>query len=172
MTMKRMILTALTALSIAVVTNAQTDIKRVYDESLDPSVQIKEAVEKAGKEDKLVMCQVGGNWCRWCLLFSDFVSKDTEITDLINQNFVYIHVNYNPRERGDAEKMRKTEELMNSLGNPARFGFPVFVVLDADGKVVHIQDSSFLEEGKGYNRDKVLRFLKNWTPDSYCPSGR
>ena len=23
---------------------------------------------------------------------------------------------------------------------------------------------SFLEEGKGYNQKKVLRFFKNWTP--------
>jgi hypothetical protein len=38
------------------------------------------------------------------------------------------------------------------------------VVLDATGKVLHIQDSSFLEEGKGYNKEKVLRFFKNWTP--------
>ena len=53
---------------------------------------------------------------------------------------------------------------MSRLGNPARFGFPVFVVLNGEGKVMHIQDSSYLEEGRGYNKDKVLRFFKNWTP--------
>ena len=40
----------------------------------------------------------------------------------------------------------------------------VFVVLDANGKVLHTQDSSFLEEDKGYSEKKVLRFFKNWTP--------
>jgi hypothetical protein len=40
------------------------------------------------------------------------------------------------------------------------------VVLDETGKVLHIQDSSFLEEGKGYNEEKVLRFLKSWTPQA------
>ena len=55
-------------------------------------------------------------------------------------------------------------KLMERLGNPARFGFPVFVVLDSEGNVLHIQDSSFLEEGKGYSEKKVLRFFKNWTP--------
>ena len=53
---------------------------------------------------------------------------------------------------------------MKRLGNPARFGFPVFVVLDSKGNVLHIQDSSFLEEGKEYSEKKVLRFFKNWTP--------
>jgi hypothetical protein len=55
------------------------------------------------------------------------------------------------------------------LDNCGRFGFPVFVVLDEKGKVIHIQDSSFLEEGQGYNREKVLRFFKNWTPNAVKP---
>jgi len=38
------------------------------------------------------------------------------------------------------------------------------VVLDEEGKVIHIQDSSFLEEGQGYSQEKVLRFFRNWTP--------
>ena len=51
--------------------------------------------------------------------------------------------------------------LSNDCGS---FGFPVFVVLDDEGNVIHIQDSSFLEGGQGYNQEKVLRFFKNWTP--------
>ena len=54
--------------------------------------------------------------------------------------------------------------MMQRLGNPARFGFPVFVVLDINGSVLHIQDSSFLEEDNSYSEKKVLRFFKNWTP--------
>lgn len=82
---------------------------------------------------------------------------------LINENFIYIHVNYNPRKAKGANQA-DAAALMQRLNNPQRFGFPVFVVLDEDGKVVHIQDSSFLEEGQGYNKEKVLRFLKAWTP--------
>ena len=55
---------------------------------------------------------------------------------------------------------------MKRLNNAGRFGFPVMVVLDENGKVIHIQDSSFLEEGKGYNKEKVIRFFKNWTPQA------
>ena len=54
--------------------------------------------------------------------------------------------------------------MLQRLGNPGRFGYPVFVVLDTKGNVIHIQDSSFLEEGKGYNKEKVLRFFNAWTP--------
>ena len=57
-----------------------------------------------------------------------------------------------------------TSVLKLNTGNPGRFGYPVFIVLDKSGKVLHIQDSGYLEEGEGYNRDKVVRFFKNWTP--------
>ena len=73
-------------------------------------------------------------------------------------------MNYNPRKSGGAEKEALAKAMLQRLNNPARFGFPVFVVLDEEGKVIHIQDSSFLEEGQGYSQDKVLRFFKNWTP--------
>ena len=143
---------------------AQSNLKKVYDESIDPMTQIDNAISKADRNGKFVICQVGGNWCRWCLMFADFISKDNEITELIDKNFEYIHVNYNPRERNDESKMKKAEAMLARLGNPGRFGYPVFVVLDGDGKVIHIQDSSLLEEGNGYNKSKVMRFFSNWTP--------
>ena len=145
---------------------AQSNLKKVYDESIDPMTQIDNAISKADRNGKFVISQVGGNWCRWCLMFADFISKDSEITELIDKNFEYIHVNYNPRERNDESKMKKAEAMLARLGNPGRFGYPVFVVLDGDGKVIHIQDSSLLEEGNGYNKSKVMRFFSNWTPEA------
>ena len=143
---------------------AQTELKKVYDEQINPFEQIDQAVAKAKTEGKFVICQVGGNWCPWCLRFADFISKDTTISKVIDENFVYIHVNYNPRKKGGEEQSRQAAALMKRLSNPARFGFPVFVVLDQEGRPIHIQDSSFLEEGKGYNQEKVLRFFQSWTP--------
>ena len=158
--MKRhLIVTAIAAL-LALTASAQSDLKKIYDENTDPVEQIDKAVRQAKKEGKFVISQVGGNWCRWCLMFADFVEKDAELTQFIDENFVFIHSNYNPRERAG----EKTLEMLKKLGNPERFGFPVFVVMDQTGKVIHTQDSSFLEEGNGYNKDKVMRFFSNWTP--------
>jgi len=164
--MKRLIITIIASAVMFLAADAQSNLKKVYDENVDPMTQIDQAIAKADKEGKFVICQVGGNWCRWCLMFADFISKDSEIMDVINKNFVYIHVNYNPRERSDEAKMKKAEAMLKILGNPGRFGYPVFVVLDQDGKVLHIQDSSFLEEGNGYNKTKVMRFFSNWTPEA------
>ena len=126
--------------------------------------QIDEGLQKAKAEGKFVICQVGGNWCPWCLRFAYFVEKDTAVNKAVNDNFVYLHVNYNPRKKEGDASVEKAAQLMKRLNYPQRFGFPVFVVLDENGNVLHIQDSSFLEQGKGYDEQKTLRFLKNWTP--------
>ena len=162
--MRRILLVALLA-TTALLLDAQTALKKVYNEDLNPIEQIDKALAKARKESKNVVCQVGGNWCPWCLRFADFISRDSTISQVIDQNYVYIHVNYNPRKtENNKEKAQQTEAMLHRLNNPVRFGFPVFVVLDENGKVIHTQDSSFLEEGNGYNKEKVLRFFNCWTP--------
>ena len=163
--MKKLII-SLFAVFAALTADAQTALKKVYNEDINPIEQIDQAVTKAKSNGKFVICQVGGNWCPWCLRFADFITNDTTISKVIDDNFVYAHINYNPRRSGGEEKTRQAEAVMKRLNNCGRFGYPVFVVLDDEGNVIHIQDSSFLEEGQGYSQEKVLRFFKNWTPRS------
>ena len=162
--MRKKLILLLLSVCLALTLNAQAILKKVYNEDINPIEQIDQALVKARSEGKFVICQVGGNWCPWCLRFADFITNDTTISNVIDESFVYIHVNYNPRKSEGEEKMQLTKKMLERLNNPARFGFPVFVVLDEEGKVIHIQDSSFLEEGQSYNQEKVLRFFKNWTP--------
>ena len=156
--MKKILTFAILAV-LALGANAQ--LKKVYNDDIDPMEQIDKAIAQANEQGKFVICQVGGNWCPWCLRFADFITKDEEIAKLIDENFVYIHVSYNPHKSTDEAR---DKAMLKRLGNPGRFGYPVFVVLDAKGNVIHIQDSSYLEEGKGYHKDKVLQFFMHWTP--------
>ena len=145
--------------SMAVNAQEQTAPKKVYNEQINPLEQIDQAIAQAQAEGKFVICQVGGNWCPWCLRFADFITNDSTINSVIEQNFVYIHVNYHPRKAGEVGKA-----LMKRLNNAGRFGFPVLVVLDEQGQIIHIQDAGLLEEDKSYNQKKVLNFFQNWTP--------
>lgn len=140
------------------IVSATGQTPKLYDETIDPFVQIEQAVDSANKEGKYVICQLGGNWCPWCLRFARFVKEDEEINKVVNDNFVFIHVNYKSRQDELAQRVSKR------LGNAGRFGFPVLVILNPDGSVMHIQNSAYLEEDKSYNRDKVLDFFQHWTP--------
>ena len=162
--MQKIVLYIFLAVLFTLSAKAQSTQKKIYNEDINPIEQIDQAVARAKLEGKFVICQVGGNWCPWCLRFADFITTDTIISKTVSDNFVYIHVNYNPRKAEGAEKAVLTKVMLKKLNNPERFGFPVFVVLDEQGTVIHTQDSSLLEEGNSYNKEKVLRFFKNWTP--------
>jgi thioredoxin-related protein len=142
--------------------NAQDKKPLLYDMNADAKEVLKNAIEKADKEGKNVLIQVGGNWCKWCIKFHEFIKNDKQIDSLINADYVFILVNYS--------KENKNLEVMKQLEFPQRFGFPVFVVLDAKGKRMHTQDSGLLESGSdSYSREKIITFLKNWNRNALNP---
>lgn len=134
---------------------------KLYDPTLDGMKQIKEAVAKAKTAGKHVLIQYGGNWCGWCIKFDAFCKADTAISKIIADNYIPVKMNYSPENKND--------EANAFMGNPTRFGFPVFVIIDGNGKVLHIQDSGLLEEGAGYNKQKVTGFFRNWTTKAIVP---
>lgn len=127
----------------------------IYNPKANAKADIDAAVAKAKKEGKHVFIQVGGNWCSWCIAFHKLVDATPELKDYLNSNYETVLVNYSQDNKNPA--------VMASLGYPGRFGFPVFVILDGNGKVIHIQNSAYLEEGKGHSVKKVMEFLKGWT---------
>jgi thioredoxin-related protein len=142
--------------------NAQ-EAKKLYDPTLDGMKQINEAVAKAKAQGKHVLIQYGGNWCGWCVKFDAFCKADSAISNLVANNYIPVKLNYSPENKNDAANI--------FLGNPTRFGFPVFIILDTKGKPIHIQDSGLLEEASGYNKKKVMGFFGNWTPLAIVPKG-
>ena len=115
--MKRMITIAFMMTVVVMMAHAQGALKRVYNETIDPMTQIDEGLQKAKAEGKFVICQVGGNWCPWCLRFADFVEKDTAVNKAVNDNFVYLHVNYNPRKKEGDASVEKAAQLMKRLNH-------------------------------------------------------
>ena len=131
--------------------------EETYDPSADALNDIKNAITLAKKNNKHVFVKVGGNWCGWCKLYARFTESDEEIAQIMNEQYVFTLVNWSTEN--------KNLDAMSFLGNPQRFGFPVFIIIDGDGNIIHIQDSALLEEGKGYNKKHVIRFLNAWTYD-------
>jgi len=138
--------------------------EKVYNPDADAKKDIELAIKSASKNGKHIFLQIGGNWCPWCIKFHNFVEADTEINTYLKTNYEVVKVNYDVNN--------KQEELMAKLGFPQRFGFPVFVILNSEGKRIHTQNSAFLEKDKSYDSRRVLKFLNNWSssainPDSY-----
>lgn len=134
-------------------------LPKPYDPKANAENDIGNLIVKAKKENKNIMIQAGGNWCIWCLRFNQYVQTTPELKKLVDDNYLYYHLNYSPDN--------KNEEVFSKYGNPGdKFGYPVFIVLDQNGKMIHVQKSDVLEEDKGYSLEKVKEFFKSWTTKS------
>jgi thioredoxin-related protein len=128
-----------------------------YNDKENAEAKIAELVKRAQKENKNIILQAGGNWCIWCLRFNNFVQTIPELKEIVDDNYLYYHLNYSPEN--------KNSKIFMKYGNPGdEYGYPVFIVLNKDGKQIHTQDSSVLEEGKGYSLERVKAFFKEWSP--------
>lgn len=147
--------------ALAATTVAQNKFE-VYNPSENAAAAISTAVSKASKEKKHVLIQVGGNWCSWCARFHKLITEDAQIDSLIKSSFIVYHLNYS--------KENKNLPALAKYRYPQRFGFPVFLILDGKGTLLHTQNSVYLEEGKGYSKNKILDFLNGWTPAALNPA--
>ena len=150
---------------VTVSVSAQTPPKP-YNENQDIRADLKKATALAKKENKHVLIQFGGNWCPWCIRFHQMAHGAQPLDSLIKADYVYMMANV------PQDKKKRDYKLFEEFGYPNRFGYPVFVILNGDGKVLHIQDSGILEhcQVKGYDTTKVVTFLKMWNVKAVDPA--
>ena len=134
--------------------SAQQSIK-IYNPDADAKAEVAAAVAKAAADGKHVFLQIGGNWCPWCVKFHTMITENAKLDSLVKANYEVVKVNFS--------KENDNHELLATLGYPQRFGFPVFVILDGKGNVLHTQDSWYLEQEKNYSPEKVEHLFKMWS---------
>lgn len=128
---------------------------RIYDETADGSQQIAAALRDAQKEDKRVLLIFGANWCVWCHRMNDLFSSDPAIAAKLKSGFVVREIDVNQRHNRAVDA---------KYGNPTRFGLPVILLLDGTGRALTTKNTAELEEGRGYDRARLLAFLAKWAP--------
>ena len=67
--------------------NAQESFK-LYNEEADAQQQILDAAKKAREQNKNVFLFIGGNWCRWCKMFNEFATTDTQIDSAFKAGYM------------------------------------------------------------------------------------
>jgi thiol:disulfide interchange protein len=125
-----------------------------FDPKKDPRADLDAAMKVAQKTGKNIVLDIGGEWCGWCVFMDKFFVQNPDIAKMKDANFVWVKVNYS--------KENENKEFLSPYPQPA--GYPHLFVLDAAGKLLQSQDTSELEEGKGYNHDRFAEFLKKWSP--------
>jgi thioredoxin-related protein len=160
--MKKIFLIVMAIIACVFVYSQDMSKFKLYDPAENAEQEISKAVDKAKAEGKHVFIMIGGNWCIWCARFNDFITQDKKIDSIVSAAYVVCHINYS--------KENFNAKLLAKYGYPQRFGFPVFLVLNGDGKLIQTQNSWYLEDGKkSYDRDKVIEFFTDWSPAALDP---
>lgn len=141
------------ALSVAKPTETPF-VREKFDPLRDPKADLAEAVITATKENKRIILDIGGEWCGWCVYMDKFFYQNPKLDKLRNDNYVWIKVNMSEENENPA--------FLSAY--PTINGYPHLYVLEADGKLLHSQDTSPLEARKGYDLAKFTAFLKAWVP--------
>jgi thioredoxin-related protein len=153
--MKKIFLTIIIACTCLQVFSQDLAKFKLYHPEENAKQGIAVAVKEAKESGKHVLVEIGGNWCIWCARFNDFVSNDKSLDSLVSSNYVVYHLNYS--------KENKNADLLTKYEFPQRFGFPVFLILNDKGDLIHTQTSWYLEDGKkSYDKEKVTAFFTDW----------
>ncbi len=91
----------------------------------------KEALERAKKENKLVLVSVGYSSCHWCHVMEEETFEDEEVAKIMNTDFINIKVDR--EERPDVDQVYMTAlQLMKGSG-----GWPLNVITLPNGKPIY-----------------------------------
>lgn len=156
--MRRLPLVALAALML-VAGACAADLPAKFDPSRDAVADVAMAVGQARQEGKRVLVDVGGEWCAWCRIMDRFFAGNEQARSIRDAHYVWVKVNWSRENRNEALLSRW----------PKIDGYPHLFVLEADGSLLHSQDTSLLEQGRSYDAVKFIAFLERWKPQGTKP---
>jgi hypothetical protein len=134
-------------------------MKPIYGESAGEK-DLMNAIRQAAGSDpkKRVLLQLGANWSSACKRMFLCLSQDPRCRGIMEKSYIHILL--------DAER-EVNFGILKKLGYPQWLGFPIFVVLDYQGKFIHTQATGELETDPILTSElpdpqKVAKFLEFW----------
>ena len=154
MRLARSLLIAGCCVAVLAATPQQADRPPLYDPLADPFEDLQNTIVQAQTERKHILLNIGGNWCGWCYILEQYIDDNDDVRELLEANFVVLKVNMSPENRN--------EEFLAQY--PRAVAYPYFFVLASDGTFLHPQRTGPLEEGRSYDKAKLMGFLRQWGP--------
>ena len=137
----------------------EIDLPLKFDPARDAAKDVAAAVALAKSRGVRVLIDVGGEWCSWCHIMDRFFAANEDARTLREQHYVWLKVNWSKDNRNEVVLSRW----------PKIQGYPHLFVLDSDGALLHSQDTSLLEAGKGYSKARFIAFLTRWASGAILP---
>jgi hypothetical protein len=85
-----------------------------------------------------------------------FFESHPDLMALRERDYVWVKVHYS-KDQPNAALLSRWPKIQ---------GYPHLFVLDAHGRLVHSQDTSLLESGRGYSTEAMRAFLTRFAPQA------
>lgn len=140
--------------SIASLRQLPTPLPRPFDESEAASARVAAAAAKAGAEGKLLLIELGADWCGDCRILSAVMALP-EVAAFVERHYVVVPV--------DVGHFDRNLEIVHHYGVKRLDGVPALLVLDGRGRLLDAGHVEALADARSMTPQALADWLARWT---------
>lgn len=130
-----------------------TPLPYPYNEQADAEADLAAAIKKAKAHKKLVLIDLGGNWCGDCRVFAGVIEQP-DVKRWVDKHYEVVTI--------DVGRYTKNMQIPARYGVDKLKGVPSFLVVDTKGKLVN--DGAFfaLTDARHMTPQSIVDWLAQW----------
>ncbi len=140
--------------SISSLAQLSTPLPLPYDPTADAKAQVAAAEAKARAEHKLLLLDLGGNWCPDCRILAG-VMRLPEVAAFVNTHYVVLTV--------DVGRIDRNLDIPARWGVKKVEGVPNVLVIDPHGKLKDSGHTAALADARSMTPQALTDWLARWT---------
>lgn len=123
-----------------------------FDPARDAFADGRDAIKRATASDRLILIELGGDWCKWCHKFDNFLNNNPEVKKELHNTFVLLKVNVSDENYN--------EEFLKVFPRP--YGYPHMYITQSNGQLLHSKDTGQFVVNGQYSVQKFKEFFILW----------
>jgi thiol-disulfide isomerase/thioredoxin len=140
--------------ALASLAQLQTPLPLPYDPTADAKADVARAEAKAKASHKLLLIDLGGNWCGDCRVLAG-VMRLPEVAAFVNAHYVFVPV--------DVGRMDRNLDIPGRWGARKLDGVPSLLVVDSHGKLRDAGHIAALADARSMTPQALADWLARWT---------
>ncbi len=141
--------------TIASLKQLSTPLPYPYDSSADGKAQVAAAAAKARASGRLLLLDLGGNWCGDCRVLSAVMALP-EVAAFVRGHYVLQPV--------DVGHFDRNLDIAARYGVKHLQGVPALLVIDARGRLIDAGHVEALADARSMSPQALADWLAKWTP--------
>jgi thiol:disulfide interchange protein len=125
-----------------------------YDEAADAGADVKAALAEARATHRLLLVDLGGNWCPDCRLLAALM-RQPELARFVEAHYVVVSV--------DVGRMNRNLQIPARWGVAPVTGVPSLLIVDAQGKLLDKGRTAALADARHMTPQALADWLAQWT---------